>query len=153
MGEAFFYHLTEDNLETTLPILVGKAVEAGWAVEVRTPNAEMAKHLDLALWQGGKTSFLPHGVAGGDHDALQPVLLTVPDQAADNGATCLVSVGGSEVSAQETQQSQRVMVIFDGMDPDAVARARVQWKSLTGGGCSAKYWAQDMGRWIKKAES
>ncbi|MEM1101745.1 MAG: DNA polymerase III subunit chi, partial [Pseudomonadota bacterium] len=36
---------------------------------------------------------------------------------------------------------------------DAVARARVQWKALTGAGVAAQYWAQEDGRWTMKAES
>ena len=32
MGAAYFYHLTERPLEATLPVLLGKALEAGWRV-------------------------------------------------------------------------------------------------------------------------
>lgn len=153
MGEAFFYHLTEDSLEQTLPVLVGKAVEAGWRVEVRGSARAQVEALDAALWKGAQDSFLAHGLAGGAHDADQPVLLTSQGDVASNGATCVVSVAGAQVTPTEVQAADRVMVVFDGMDGDAVARARVQWKELTTGGAAAKYWAQEGGRWIKKAES
>ena len=35
MGAAFFYHLTRRPLEHTLPLLLGKALQAGWRVAVR----------------------------------------------------------------------------------------------------------------------
>ena len=35
MGAAYFYHLTRAPLEVTLPMLLGKAQQAGWRVAVR----------------------------------------------------------------------------------------------------------------------
>lgn len=152
MGAAYFYHLTSASLEQTLPMLLGKSREAGWLVEVRGEDLAAMERLDKALWSGPPEAFLPHGVAGGDHDADQPILLTTGGGAA-NGAHCVMSVHGAEVSVDEVQASERVCVLFDGHDGDALARARVQWKTLTDGGCSAQYWSQDSGRWEKKAEA
>ncbi len=107
--------------------------------------------LDEKLWLGPEDGFLPHGIAGGPADADQPVLLTT---AADlpNGAVCLMTVDGAEVSKDEVQAMERVCVLFDGNDPAAVQAARVQWKTLTDAGCSAQYWSEESGRWEKKAE-
>ena len=149
MGAAYFYHLTERPLEATLPVLIGKALQAGWRVAVRGRDPALMDRLDLQLWQGD--GFLPHGMAGGDHDAEQPVLLTTGE--VGNGATCLMSIGGAEVSADEVTSGERVCILFDGADDAAVEHARGQWKALTGAGVSAQYWAEDGGRWIKKAES
>ncbi|NCO21014.1 MAG: DNA polymerase III subunit chi, partial [Rhodobacterales bacterium] len=38
MGAAYFYHLTARPLEATLPMLLGKARQAGWRVCVRGVN-------------------------------------------------------------------------------------------------------------------
>ncbi|PVA08130.1 DNA polymerase III subunit chi [Thalassorhabdomicrobium marinisediminis] len=151
MGAAFFYHLTEASLEQTLPMLLEKSRAAGWVVEVRGTDAGAMARLDQALWSGPPESFLPHGLAGGDHDADQPILLTA-GQAAANAPDCVMSVHGAEVRAEEVTAAERVCVLFDGHDGDALARARVQWKTLTDAGVSAQYWAQDAGRWEKKAE-
>ena len=35
MGVAYFYHLTRQPLEVTLPMLLGKSLAAGWRVVVR----------------------------------------------------------------------------------------------------------------------
>lgn len=152
MGEAYFYHLTETPLEGTLPVLVEKALGVGWRVAVRAVEASRVAWLDERLWLGPREGFLPHGVAGGPHDADQPVLLTT-EMTAGNGATCLVSVDGAEVAPGEVSALERVMILFDGNDPEAVEHARGQWRALTQGGCKAKYWSQESGRWEMKAEA
>lgn len=152
MGAAFFYHLTRKPLEVTLPMLLGKAMGAGWRVAVRGIDMERMKWLDQALWTGPEDGFLPHGLAGGPHDAAQPVLLTVAAEAA-NAPHCLMTVDGAGVTAGEVQALERVCVLFDGNDSAAVEAARDQWRSLTGAGCSAQYWSEGSGRWEKKAEA
>ncbi|MFU1477075.1 DNA polymerase III subunit chi [Roseovarius sp. C7] len=150
MGAAYFYHLTRRPLEATLPMLLTKAMGAGWRVAVRGVEPGRMEWLDQKLWAGGD-SFLPHGLAGGAHDALQPVLLTTA-MAAGNDPQCLMAVDGAEVTAEEVQRLDRVCVLFDGNDMEALDRARGQWKALTDAGCSAQYWSEESGAWEKKAE-
>lgn len=152
MGSAYFYHLTRAPLEVTLPQLISKARGAGWRVAVRGCEGARMEWLDAKLWQGADDSFLPHGQAGGPHDADQPVLLTT-DKTLPNKAACLMTVDGAEVDAQDVQTLERVCVLFDGNDPVALDVARGQWKALTGAGCAAQYWSEESGRWEKKAES
>ena len=152
MGAAYFYHLTRHPLEATLPMLLGKAREAGWRVAVRGTDPARMEWLDEKLWLGPDDGFLPHGLAGGPHDADQPILLTTAPEAPNNAA-CLMSIDGAEVAADEVQALERVCVLFDGNDDAALQRARAQWKSLTDAGCSAQYWSEETGRWEKKAEA
>ncbi|HBZ44803.1 MAG TPA: DNA polymerase III subunit chi [Maritimibacter sp.] len=152
MGEAYFYHMTRTPLEATLPVLLGKALGAGWRVAVRGRGAPLMDQLDAKLWMAPGDGFLPHGRAGGPHDADQPILLTVGDEV-PNGATCLVSVDGAEVSPEEVAAMERVMILFDGNNDDAVVRAREQWRVVTKGGAVAKYWSQETGNWALKASS
>ena len=152
MGAAYFYHLTRQPLERALPVLLGKALAAGWRVELRGTDPARMAWLDEALWRGPEDSFLPHGLAGGAHDADQPVLLTAGGAAANDPA-CLMAIDGAEVEAGEVAALERVCILFDGHDPAAVDRARAQWKALTGAGCAAQYWSEETGRWQKKAES
>lgn len=152
MGEVYFYHLTETPLEATLPTLLGKALDAGWRVALRGRDPAQMDRLDRQLWLGPEDSFLPHGLAGGPQDALQPILLLTEGQGAANDPTCLVSVDGAVLTAEDVQGAARAMVIFDGGDGAAVSTARNQWRVLTDAGCGAQYWAQDNGRWVKKAE-
>lgn len=152
MGQAYFYHLTRNPVEETLRTLLGKALGAGWRVAVRGTDPGRMEWLDQKLWLGPEETFLPHGLAGGPHDADQPVLLTTQAQLA-NDAACLMTVDGADVASQEVQALERVCVLFDGSDPEAVQTARGQWKTLTGAGCGAQYWSEESGRWEKKAES
>ncbi|PJI92026.1 DNA polymerase III chi subunit [Yoonia maricola] len=149
MGAAFFYHLTDSPLEATLPMLIGKARGAGWRVLVRGQDAALLKRLDDVLWQGPEDQFQPHGLAGGPHDADQPVLL---GDGPIDGFGCVMSVGGAAVAADEVQTLERTCILFDGHDEVALETARGQWKALTEAGCTAQYWAQEGGRWTKKAE-
>ena len=153
MGAAYFYHLTRRPLTEALPQLLERALAQGWRVVVRGANPVNLDRLDEALWLwSGGEGFLPHGRAGGARDADQPILLT-EDRAAPNGAVCLMSVDGAEVTPDEVATSERVCILFDGTDPQAVQAARGQWKALTGAGCSAQYWSEESGRWEKKAEA
>ncbi len=152
MGEVFFYHLTRAPSEVTLRILLEKSLSQGWRVAVRGRTEALLDRLDQQLWLQPEDGFLPHGLAGGDHDADQPVLLTVSREAA-NDPTCLISVEGAELDAQEIAKSDRAMILFDGHDDGALQTAREQWKALTGAGAKAKYWSEESGRWEMKAES
>ncbi|MFY0633143.1 MAG: DNA polymerase III subunit chi [Vannielia sp.] len=152
MGKAMFYHLTQRPLEATLPALLERSLAAGWRVAVRGRDEGRMGWLDEKLWAGPDEAFLAHGRAGGPHDALQPVLLTTSTEM-PNGATCLMAVDGAGVQPEEVAALERVCVLFDGHDPDAVQHARGQWKALTGAGAVAEYWSEESGRWEKKAES
>ncbi|OYX45690.1 MAG: DNA polymerase III subunit chi [Rhodobacterales bacterium 32-67-9] len=152
MGAALFYHLTRSPLEATLPLLLAKSLQAGWHVVVRGTDAARLDWLDQKLWQGGDESFLPHGVAGGRHDADQPILLTT-GTGIPNGAQCLMAVDGAEVTAGDCAGLERVCILFDGNDPAALDQARGQWKALTGAGITAQYWSEEGGGWQKKAEN
>lgn len=152
MGAVYFYHLTRSAPEITVQSLVTKSLAAGWRVAVRAPGAAALDRLDDLLWLNPEDGFLPHGRAGGDHEADQPVLLTTsPDL--PNGAACVIAVDGAEISADEVQALDRACILFDGGDAAALTRARAQWKVLTGAGCAAQYWSEDTGQWQKKAET
>lgn len=152
MGAVFFYHLTRRPLEATLPMLLGKAREAGWRVAVRGTAPDRLSWLDEKLWLGAEEDFLPHGLAGGPHDARQPILLTAAPET-PNDPQCLMAIDGADVLPAEVQALERACILFDGNDEAALQHARTQWKALTDAGCSAQYWSEESGRWEKKAEA
>lgn len=152
MGAAYFYHLTRAPLEQTLPTLLSKAREAGWRVVVRGTDKQRMKWLDDKLWLGADERFLPHGLAGGEFDADQPVLLTV-SRDYPNGARCLMLIDGAEVAPEEVDAMERVCILFDGNESSAVQTARQQWQQLSAANCEAAYWSEESGRWEKRAES
>ena len=163
MGAANFYHVTESPLETVVASLLGRALDQGWRVELRGGDPARLGWLDQWLWEHPEDGFLPHGLAGGPHDGLQgalsiwttrPRLRSVACGAPAPGAfDALMTLDGAGVSAEEIAARERVWILFDGRDAAATQAARVQWKALTGAGAQAAYWAEEAGRWIKKAES
>ena len=149
MGVVMFYHLTASGMEETARNLLTRSLQAGWRVMLRGTDVARLQRLDGMLWQGPDDSFLPHGLDGGPHDAHQPVLLGTG--AIGNDAQALMAVDGAAVAAEEATGLERVFILFDGHDQEAVAAARVQWKTLTGAGLAAQYWSEESGRWEKKA--
>ena len=152
MGEVWFYHLTDSPLEDTLPALLLRSLGRGMRVVVRGRDAARLKWLDERLWLHPKDGFLPHGLAGGPHDADQPVLLTTAP-GRPNGARFVMAVDGCGIAPGELAEIERGFVLFDGNDPDALQAARDGWRTLTGAGARAVYWAEAGGRWEKRAES
>ena len=152
MPEVLFYHLTQTPLERTLPDLLEKSLQRGWRVVVQSGDAARLEFLDNILWSYRDDAFLPHGVEGGDNDALQPIVLT---QSADvpNNADILMLVDGATLDVTKASEFDRVCLLFDGNDPAATDAARSDWKAVTTASLPAKYWAQDGGRWVQKAES
>ena len=148
MGSALFYHLTRTQAAQLLPMLIGKSLQAGWRVEVRGVDPARQAALDDLLWQDD--GFLPHGLAGGPHDARQPVLLTADGQSATNAPACVVALDGAEVSGAECLALERACIVFDGNDPQALERARAQWRALKAQGVAAEYWSDANGRWVRK---
>jgi DNA polymerase-3 subunit chi len=152
MGAVMFYHLTQRPLVDTLRMLVDKSLAAGWRVSVRGTERAGLEALDAALWMGPEDSFLPHGLEGGPQDVAQPVLLGLGEGNANN-AQCVMVVHSAEVSVQDVEAMERVCILFDGYDEEALGHARKQWKNLTAAGVSAQYWSEESGRWEKKAET
>lgn len=148
MGKALFYHLTRSPAEALLPVLLTKALSAGWRVELSAPDPDRLDRLDQQLWQGD--GFLPHGLSGGPHDARQPILLTLPDQPAANDPSCLMALDSAPVAPDRAQAVQRTCILFDGGDAQALERARAQWRELTAAGVEAEYWSEESGKWERK---
>ena len=150
MGTAVFYHLIRAGLEDTLRMILTRAVAQGWRVFLRGTDAAALARLDEKLWLGPEDGFLAHGLAGGAHDAMQPVLLG--QGAIGNAAQGLLLVDGAEVSVTEALPLERVWVLFDGADAAQVQGARGLWTRLTGAGMAAQYWSDEGGFWVKKTE-
>ena len=150
MTEVVFYHLIRKPLEKALPELLEKSYERGWRVVVQGASEERIDALDAHLWTYRDDSFLPHGTWREPEAAAQPVLLTVND-GNPNAATVRFLVDGAALPA-DADAYQRIVLIFNGDDDDAVAVARGHWTEAKAKGFEATYWQpDDNGRWVKKA--
>ena len=150
MTEILFYHLHRQPIERVLPALLEKSLERGWRVVVQVSSDERIDALDAHLWTYRDDSFLPHGTAKEGEAVAQPILLTTGDDNA-NGAQARFLIDGAPVPA-DAAAYQRIVLLFDGEDQDAVAVARERWTDVKAKGFDATYWQPDeQGRWVKKA--
>ena len=149
MTEILFYHLQRQPLERVLPALVEKSLERGWRVVVQAASEERVEALDAHLWVFRDDSFLPHGTWREAEAAEQPVLLTVHD-GNPNGAAVRFLLDGAPVPA-DAGDYERIVLLIDGNDPDAVAAARERWSEARAKGFEVTYWqADENGRWQRK---
>ena len=149
MAEVLFYHLEHQPLERVLPTLLERTIERGWRAVVQVGSTERLEALDATLWTYRDDSFLPHGRAGDGFAAEHPIYLTTGDDT-PNGAAVRFLVDGADMASFDG--FERIVVLFDGRDAEALQRARGQWKAVKNAGLGATYWQQsESGRWEKKA--
>lgn len=149
MTEVLFYHLQNRTVEDVLPGLLERSVERGWRVIVQS-SEDRIESLDAHLWTYKDDSFLPHGTAREGNGADQPVLLTAGGDNV-NGASVRFLIDGAPMP-EDAAVYERVVLLFDGEDPDAVASARERWSTAKALGLDVTYWQPDEnGRWQRKA--
>ena len=150
MTEVLFYHLQRQPLERVLPTLLERSLARGWRVVVQGSSDERIEALDALLWTYRDDSFLPHGTAKEADPTAQPILLTTAEHN-PNGAKVRFLIDGAAVPP-DAAAYERLVLIFDGEDEDAVAAARACWGEFKAQGFDATYWQPDeQGRWVKKA--
>jgi DNA polymerase-3 subunit chi len=150
MTEILFYHLKGQTPEQVLPALLQKSLERGWRVVVQASSEERIEALDAHLWTWRDDSFLPHGIWREVEAAQQPILLTISDHN-PNGATVRFLVEGAHMP-ENVAAYERVVLLFDGEDPDAVDAARARWSEAKSAGFEVTYWqADERGRWERRA--
>jgi DNA polymerase-3 subunit chi len=150
MTEILFYHLRGRTLEKVLPTLLEKSLERGWRVVVQASSEERVEALDAHLWTWRDDTFLPHGTWREGEAAEQPIVLTVNDDN-PNAATVRFLIDGAAFPP-DADGYERIVLMFDGDDPDAVEAARVRWSEAKAAGHDATYWQPDeQGRWRRQA--
>jgi DNA polymerase III subunit chi len=150
MTEILFYHLQGQKLEGVLTPLLEKSLDRGWKAIVQGASEERIEALDAHLWTYRDDGFLPHGTWREPDAAMQPVLLTLTESN-PNAADVRFLIEGAPVPP-DAQSYQRIVLVFDGDDEDAVTAARAQWSDAKAKRFEATYWQPDeQGRWVKKA--
>jgi DNA polymerase-3 subunit chi len=150
MTEILFFHLQSRPLEQVLPTILERALSRGQKVVVELSSQERLNGLDDHLWSYSDASFLPHVTAMEADAANNPIVLTTQGHN-PNGAQVRICAEGVRIP-DAMQDYERVVLIFDGDDPDALAAAREDWRKARASSLAASYWQQDeTGRWEKKA--
>jgi DNA polymerase-3 subunit chi len=149
MSEVRFYHLEHKTVEQVLPAMVATSLGRGLTMTIKSSSGERLEALSTLLWTHDAASFLPHGRDGDSSPGLQPVWLTLGDDA-PNGAAYRFFVDGAEPA--DLSAAERAIILFDGADVDAVDTARGLWRRFKGEGHTISYWQQDeQGIWKNRA--
>lgn len=149
MTEVLFYHLQDMAIENVLPPLLEKSLERGWRVVVQSTSEERTEVLDAHLWTYREDSFLPHATWRVADAGEQPIILAV-EESNPNRANVRFLVDNAPLPA-DLDIYDRVVLLFNGDDADALAAARRSWTDCKARGFDVTYWqADDRGRWQKR---
>jgi DNA polymerase III subunit chi len=149
MTEILFYHLRGQTPEQVLPALLQKSLERGWRAVIQASSPERLEALDAHLWTWRDDAFLPHGTWREAQAAEQPILLTLHDDN-PNGAAVRFLIEGAAMPG-DASAYQRVVLLFDGEDPEALAGARTRWTEAKSAGFDVTYWQTDeKGTWRRQ---
>ena len=146
MTEVLFYHLQRQPIEKVLPTLIEKSLDRGWRVAIQSSSEERIDALDAHLWTFRDDSFVPHGTYRESTAGEQPVLLTIHADNRNNAAVRFLI--DRAPPPQDAASYLRIVLLFDGEDPEALAEARLYWREVKDQGFEVTYWqADEQGRW------
>lgn len=149
MARIDFYHLQQLTLETALPRLIDKVLQAGMRAVVITTTPQRVEELAELLW-ADRDAWRPNGTQLDGHAEDQPVWLTADPAENPNEASVVILTDGLDSPLVET--TARTLDIFNGNDDVATQAARDRWKARREAGHTLYYMQQDEGgRWTEKA--
>jgi len=141
-----FYQLGDATIESVVASVGQRLIGDGQRLLVVAHDDALLARLDRLLWDQGASSFIPHGLAGGPDDSLQPILLSSGSDAPNRARNLLIADGEWREAALGYD---RAFFLFDG---ESLEAARLAWKLLAGReGVERHYWGHEEGRWVKKA--
>ena len=141
-----FYQLGAAQPDSVIAAIAAKLVGEQQRLLVVAGDEGLLARLDRQLWDQGAASFLPHGLAGGSDDAAQPILLSTGTDAPNLARNMLIADGEWREAALGYD---RAFYLFG---EETLEGARLAWKLLAGReGIERNYWANEDGKWVKKA--
>ena len=141
-----FYQLAGAPPEQVIASIAEKLLAQDSRLLIVAEDEGLLARLDRLLWDQGKTSFLPHALAGGTDDARQPILMSTSPDAPNLARNMLIADGQWRDAALAYD---RAFYLFDAATLEG---ARLAWKLLAGReGIERRYWAQENGKWAQKS--
>ncbi len=138
-----FYQLGNLSAEAALPQLARQTLKIGERMLVVSADEAQLARIGAVLWEA-KDSFLANGMAGGDHDARQPILLA-PSAEPANGARFVALADGEW--RDEALVFERAFLLFSAATLDG---ARGAWRALGDkDGVERRFWKRDGARWVE----
>ena len=145
-----FCHLERRRIDQALPDLLHEALAVGWRAVVQASSDEQAEAVSERLWTHPDDSFLPHGSARDGDAEAQPVYLTAGARRIPMARASGCCSRGVEAAACPFADYERVVLLFEGRNEEAVAEARRHWSLIKATGAAPSYWREgDDGKWEK----
>jgi DNA polymerase-3 subunit chi len=140
-----FYQLGDVPLEQVITSLAQKVLDSGERLLILAGEEPFLARLDRMLWDQGRTSFLPHGLAGEGGDSRQPILLSTSPDPANGARNLLIADGEWRDSALSFH---RAFYLFD---TNTLQGARSAWRTLGGRDEAERhFWKREEGRWVEQ---
>jgi DNA polymerase-3 subunit chi len=141
-----FYQLGGTPPEQVIASIAEKLLAQDSRLLIVAEDEGLLARLERMLWDQGKTSFLPHALAGGSDDARQPILMSTSPDAPNLARNMLIADGHWRDAALAYD---RAFYLFDAA---TLQGARLAWKLLAGrDGVERRYWALEEGKWVRKS--
>lgn len=147
-----FYQLGAELPERAIPLLAAKARQAGERLLVVSGQESQLRAIGDALWAETQPEFLANGIAGGDHDARQPILLSKSCEAT-NGARLVMfadgewrddALGDLKTGVGEAPFTRAFLLFGDA----ALQGARACWRMLgEHETVERRFWKLENGKW------
>lgn len=139
-----FYLLSVDPVPATVAVLAAKVRKAGERLLVVADDLSLLEETSKTLWEVAPEAFFANGIAGDEHDAVQPILLS-DDVEPVNGASFMLIADG--LWREPGEGIGRVLYLFDQRTIDG---ARKTWKALEDReGFERRFWKHHGGRWVE----
>ncbi len=141
-----FWQLSRDPVERVVALIAERTRDAGEKLLVVAADDKHRAAMSRALWGAKPEAFLANGEANTPHAERQPILLSSECDPV-NGARYAVLADG--LWRSEAEPLERVFLLFGDAGTEA---ARATWRQFDGrDDVTRSYFAQDDGKWVKKA--
>ena len=141
-----FWQMSSGSVEQVVALVAGRARADGTRLLVVDADAARRSAIGRALWEAKPEAFLANGDADGPSPDRQPILLSDSCEA-HNGARFAVLADGQW--REEGTGFERTILLFDDAGTPA---ARAVWRQFDGREDVIRgYFAQEDGKWVKKA--
>jgi DNA polymerase-3 subunit chi len=141
-----FWQLSRDPVERVVTLIAERTRGADEKLLIVAEDAEQRAAMARALWEARPEAFLANGEADAPHAARQPILFSRRCEPANDARYAVLADG---TWRDEAEGFARVFLLFG---ETGIEAARTTWRKFDGRhDVERSYYAQEGGKWVKKA--
>jgi len=141
-----FWQYSQGPIERIVALIAERAIAGGDRVLVVDRDAERRGAIGRALWEASPEAFLANGEAGEPHAARQPIVLASECETPNDARFAVIADGQWR---DEGERFDRTILLFGEQQVEA---ARSVWRKFDArDDVTRGYFAQEGGKWVKKA--